>query len=306
MELINFMNLEYFILILLIFLLIFIMYRNIKYIEPFGGSSDAVAFTIPSQKRWTFDQSIKWYQIKQNGYSIRFYQTGINVYNKNISFLFLINVFKVANFWRNIFHFTSTARDCCNRGDRLPAMWIRPDKTHSYHIRFSTDSYGNDGIDMEGYNLSLGVPIFIGLVFNNNTFSIYINNILYQQNNYNNIHKRNNNTVLYIGNPWYKQDGNVYIKNFTIYDGALSQQDIKNVYDKLSEKPSGSIGPPGIAGQSGIPGKNGAPGPIGQQGQVGDNGPTGPTGPKGNIGYQGATGLNAPEFSNPIATETRI
>ena len=184
-------------------------------------------------KKWSFEKSKDWYQIRQNGYSIKFNETGINVDNENISISFLINVLKGANFWRNIFHFTSTDRNCCNRGDRLPAMWIRPDNKHNYNIRFSTDSGNNDGIDLPQLDLPKSTELFVGLVFNKNTFSLYINNKLQLQKKFNNIHKRDNNTILYIGDKWHPQDGNIYIKKFTIYDGELNQDDMNNIYNSV-------------------------------------------------------------------------
>jgi hypothetical protein len=286
-------NLNYLIIIFLIFfILFFIIYRNNIYKinkinETFGTSNSGAAFLIPNKKKWTFDRSNDWYQIRQNGYSIKLNQTGINVNNRDISILFLINVISVTNYWRNIFHFTSTNRNCCGGGDRVPAMWIRPDNTHSYHIRFSTISDNNGGIDMAGYDLAKSTPLFIGLVFNNNTFSLYINNILQQQSQYSYIFSRNNNTILYIGDPWHPQDGNIYIKNFTIYDGALNQDDINNVYDNLEKGVDGKIG---SAGNPGPPGNDGSPGEmgdVGPKGQVGDAGPQGKIGPRGPIGPTG-------------------
>lgn len=48
--------------------------------------------------------------------------------------------------WKNIIRFTSTAKNCCAEGDRVPAIWFRP-RSNRLHIRSSRKGNGNDGID---------------------------------------------------------------------------------------------------------------------------------------------------------------
>jgi len=281
-----------FLFIVLISVIIFFIFFNTKqkYYESFGSSSDSAAFLIPSQKKWTFSSSnISWYKITQNGYNIKLNQTGIDVNNQNISVLFLFCSNGGQNYWRNIFHFTNANKDCCNAGDRIPAMWINPDNGNRFHTAVSTNTSANTIIDTSS-SLPFGIPVFVGLVIDGNTISLYINNILTFQQNYSRIDKRNDKTTLYIGDPWYKQDGNLYIKNFTLYDGALTQQDINNVYAALSQGPSGPTGPAGPAGPGGAVGAVGAPGAAGEMGPIGPTGQMGPIGPTGAAGKNGVPG----------------
>jgi len=267
-----------FIILLVILICIFILIYQFTFMEPFGGSSDTVAFSkITNFNRWTFDQSNTWYKLVQNAYNIQLNQTGIDVNNKNISILFLMNNFGGRNFWRNIFHFTNTGGNCCGDGDRMPAMWIWPDNTNHFHIRFSTDSDGNDGINTNA-DIPFGKSTFVALVFDNNTLSVYIDNILIQSQNFNNIHKRNNNTKLYIGDPWHSNDGSIFIKNFNLYNGALTANDIDTIYNALD---AGAPGAPGAAGASGTAGASGAAGATGAPGATGATGAPGKPGKPG-------------------------
>ena len=43
--------------------------------------------------------------------------------------------------WTNVFHFSGTDKDCCNFGDRIPAMWINRDGY--FHIASSVNGNGN-------------------------------------------------------------------------------------------------------------------------------------------------------------------
>jgi len=279
----------FFILIVILFTFFITINTKQNFFEYFGTTRDANAFLIPSQKKWTFPNSISdWYQIKQNGFSIPLNQTGIDVNNQNISVLFLFNSNGGQKYYRNIFHFSNNNNNCCNYGDRMPAMWSNPDYGNSLLTVVSTSADYNDTQMNTDFNLPFYTPVFIGLVINGNVMSLYINNILWKTIDYGriNIYKRTNNTILYIGDPWYQQDGNLYIKNFTVYDGALTPGDINNVYANLSQGIAGPIGRSGNAGSAG------SSGPIGSPGITGPDGPAGPTGPAGGTGIAGAAGAD--------------
>jgi hypothetical protein len=293
-------NLEYLIIIFILILIIFyFIYKNYLQIESFGGSNDGSAFLTPKTTKWYFKDSSDWYKVKQGGFSIKLSETGMNVDNPNISILFLYNNFQSQPYWRNIFHFTNGNHDCCNKGDRIPAMWICPrgwptGGDHSFHIPISTDENTNDygKLMLPNASLPFGKPMFIGVVVNglSNTVSLYIDNILQSTGKYKNIHKRNANTILYIGDPWYQQDGNVYIKNFTIYDAALKQSEINDIYTLLDQGMYGKNGEDGPQGPKGSAGRNGQDGQSGEPGMNGDQGPDGILGIVGPIGPAGPEG----------------
>jgi len=183
--------------------------------------------------QWTFDQSKgNWYTVKQNGFSINMSDIGIVESSKNFSISFLLNLKGTYSDWRTLFHFTDIEYDSFrpnfrphNQG-RIPAVWIIPNDT-ALHIRFATDNDMNDGYNTP--SLPLNTPTLITLVFNGDNFKYYVNGNKIVENNYNNIHIRNPNTKLYIGDPWYTNDDNVLIKDFTIYSYSLSGDEINGI-----------------------------------------------------------------------------
>ena len=210
---------------------------------------------------------------------------------ESISISFLINIVSGLDKWRCIFHFNNTVNDCCTFNDRVPAMFVFPDNTSKFTIRYSTDKDGNDGVD-PNIEIPMGIPSLITLVFNKNTFTFYVNGNAVKTLSYGSIYPRNIDTKLYIGDHFdgYGNDGNVLIKNFTIYDGALNETDVKNMYNKLNELSVGPPGPAGPAGQMGASGPAGPAGPMGSKGDKGDAGPVGPMGEKGDPGLVGPMG----------------
>ena len=202
-------------------------------IETFGGSNESASFNIPAIKKWQFPSSVdRWYEIKQNGYRIDFKDLGFTLPNSKMTIMFLFNCESKVGYWRNIFHFTNSGNNCCEKGDRIPAMWVYPDYTNNFHIRFSTDDYGNDGYDPRYMRDNKTVPELLTLVFDDNKFSFYANDTLLESKVYHNIYKRDDKTVLHIGDPWH-WNGNLHIKNFTIYDGVLEKHHISEIYNKL-------------------------------------------------------------------------
>ena len=194
------------------------------------------AVNLPKLKNWTYAVSQSWYKLKANDYNMYLRDMNFSQYaNMSISFFMQIN--SGHNQWRNVFHFTQDGQNCCEKGQRIPAMWIFPDNTTNMHIRFSTDSDGNDGINTSDYtpNISLKKPYLITLVFDNNHFSFYINKQRVCDKDFNNIYKRNGDTLMYIGDPWHGANDGLLINNFTLYDGALTQDDVNKMVDKSQE-----------------------------------------------------------------------
>lgn len=245
-------------------------------------------------KTWKFVQSAKWHTIKQNGFNIKFKDMGLTQY-ANVSFSFLLKIKNVSSNWRNIFHVTNTNNNWGNPGDRAPAVWIFPDNTTRLHMRFSTNADHNDGLDTS-YLPNLYEPVFITMVFNGNNFKHYLNGMLVDSRDYGSIVPRTPDTILYIGDPWHFQDDGIQIRNFTVYEGALTNADINDIYDSVMMGPAGPAGAAGAvgpAGPSGPAGAAGAAGPSGPAGAAGPSGKAGPTGPTGPAGPSGAAGVAA-------------
>jgi hypothetical protein len=281
-----------FIFLLLILLIIFLIYLFFKSIsknnlfnsiEYFGGEGESAAFDIVGYKKWTFPKSDgKWYTVTKNGYKMNFADTGMNTDSKKLSILFIYNCLEKSDRWRNIFHFTNDNQNY-NMGSRVPALWITPDYTNTFHFTFSTSSNNNEILETTKNLMPFDIPLFVGFVLDENIARIYINGILVIEQSYNNIQKRNKDTILYIGDPWYESD--ILIKNFTLYDSALTIDDIKNVYNSLESSivKNGNKGPNGPKGAEGPMGLTGPKGDKGMKGDKGDTGPIGIQGPPSSI-----------------------
>lgn len=298
----NFFNKNKFFIFLVLFilLLLYIFYYGKLILESFVDSvNTSKAFDVPTLTKWTFpDSSTDWFKLPGKGSEKSYTYKDLGFSNTeesfdSISISFLINIVAGLDKWRTIFHFTNTGNDCCNFNDRVPAMFVFPDNTTKFTIRYSTNSNGNDGID-PNLTIPMGVPTLITLVFNKNNFTFYVNGNSVKSLNYTDIYPRNINTQIYIGDHFeqYKNDGNVLIKNFTIYDGALTETDVKNMYNKLNELSVGPMGPAGLAGSQGPQGPEGpqgSQGPPGKMGQIGISGKMGSVGPIGPMGPVGAS-----------------
>jgi hypothetical protein len=286
-------NKNIFILILLILLILFfsyILFKNIinnkdsfGMVESFGGEGESAAFDVTTYKKWTFPNADgKWYTVIQNGYKINFTDTGLNVNNKQLSILFLYNCLGKSHSWRTIFRFTNDGQDNSN-DSRVPLLKVIPNSDRLY-LRMSTNSGVDDGLNLNDISPPFGIPIFIAIVIDNNKLSFYINGALAaSNNNMNVIHSRNSNTKFSIGDQWYGGSG-VNIKNFTLYDGALSPEDISTVYNRLQLN-SGKDGSIGERGDQGPSGDVGQVGYSGEKGEKGDIGEQGPRGDPGNFAY---------------------
>ena len=218
-------------LFLFFMLLLYVLFaKSIKsFTEGLNESS------LSNIKKWKFHKSNNWYTIKQGEDSIPFSETGFDTNKPEITIVFLLNNLHGQPYWRNIFHFTNTDHACCEKGDRIPAMWVTPDNTNNFHITISTEGYGNDWFNTNN-NMPFGIPVFIAVVVQKQKIQYYVNNILAMEKNYDSyILYRTKTTKLYIGNPWEQQDGNIHIKDFTLYDGALTQAQINEVYKSMTD-----------------------------------------------------------------------
>lgn len=280
---------------LILCILLFVMMNYTAFCEKFDVAHTESVFNIPNVKQWKFDNADptqkwnSWYAIQKNGYKKSFKDLGFTMPNSKLSIVFMFHCQSGLSAWRNIFHFTNTGKDCCAVGDRIPAMWVYPDGTNKFHIRFSTESNGNDGIDHTVVR-PMNMPELVSLVFDDDVFSLYMNDTLMHSGTYNKIVKREDVCNFYIGNEWYTADNNLFIKNFTLYDGALTAKNVSDIYNGISKGPPGPAGAPGVPGAPGVAGAPGAPGAKGNTGEKGADGKNGDKGDKGADGEKGDKG----------------
>jgi hypothetical protein len=181
-------------------------------------------------KSWLFSKSIDWYKVVKNGYSMKMSDTGLLLPAKQYTISFMYNLTELNPDWNNVFHITNTGNNCCVKGDRIPALWVKPNETNFY-LKFSTDDDGNDGID--SIEVPLNTKVLITLLFDNNTVTMYMNNDKKASKTFNNIAPITSNALLYIGDPWYNSNGTINIRGFTIYDTVLSTNQIANNYTTI-------------------------------------------------------------------------
>jgi len=143
--------------------------------------------------------------------------------------------------------------------------------------------------------MPINKTILITFVFDNNTVTIYTDDVVTVTQSFQNIHSIEPTATLWIGDPWHDNNGTIQIKGFTIYYGVLSSTHVANIYrniEKGDPGAAGAQGAQGIKGDKGDPGTNGAAGINGINGQKGDPGTAGKDGTPGAKGVDGAAGKN--------------
>jgi hypothetical protein len=66
--------------------------------------------------------------------------------SQNFEVSFVVTPHGTVSGWSNIIHFTQTGKNCCDEGDRMPAVWFYSSTT-KLHIRSGRQGGGNDGCD---------------------------------------------------------------------------------------------------------------------------------------------------------------
>jgi hypothetical protein len=278
----------------------FASFKQFKLFENFSLLNQRVE-GFANMNIWNFKESSDWYKVVKNSYSINMSETGITLPTRKYSIAFMYTLKELNPGWNNIFFISNTGRNWGTESDpnavcdgcRMPAMWVIPNTTH-FHLRFSTDSNGNDGYDSTEYQtrpFNIDEKVMIVLTFDDNICSIYFNGVHISSKTFNNIHEIKPNAKLYIGDPWHNTNGTIYIKGFTIYDGVLVPSEVYNIYNNISK---------------GDPGKDGEKGDIGLPGEKGDRGLPGEKGDRGLPGEKGDQGLpgsvsNSKSFLKPTA-----
>jgi hypothetical protein len=104
--------------------------------------------------------------------------------------------------WLNVFHMTNTDNNCCNQGDRLPAMFINKDKWFQL-----SSSLGSSGDHVFKFYYELNTPYHVEISqtdfgHGNFQFCIRINNVdVYCKKN--NHPRMFDGVRLYLSDPWH-------------------------------------------------------------------------------------------------------
>jgi hypothetical protein len=206
-----------------------------SYVPVDFGGPDAIvnAFDLPAFKNWHCPVTNNWYKVAPNGYTLSsFSQTGLTTPNSIMSIAFLYDCLANHGNWRSIFRFTDNNSDTTN--SRIPALFTGSGRNF-LHFGFQTSSSSNSVV--ESAVLPLNTAFLVTAVITATTFTLYVNKTLVRSQTYGSIAGRNTNTRLIIGDNFFPSNGNVLIKDLTLYDGALSQTDVNNIYDNLTNMP---------------------------------------------------------------------
>ena len=229
------------VLAIILFAIIVFAKNSNDYFETFTTADEAATFN--NITKWKFDKTDptqswdEWHAIKQNGFNTSCKDLGLTTPNSKMTISFMFRCDSGSTHWRNIFHFTTSGENYGDTESRIPAMWVFPDSTNRLHIRYSTNRSSNDGHD--DVVRPMNVPEFLSFVFDDHTFSFYVDGTFVFSESYYYIIKRQPNTTFYIGDPWYYTN-DLFIKNFTIYNGALTGQNISDIYSDLTKVPVGT------------------------------------------------------------------
>ena len=153
-----------------------------------------------------------------------------NIKNSTIMTIsFWLNITELNSQNRNIFHVSGSNNDNTNIGDRTPGLWIRENITNLV-VRNDSTTTLNLGISQSTYTPILNIPIFVTIVYNTTTVSLYVNASLSDTFTYSPaIQEASSNAQFYISDPWWLSTG-YQIKDFSLYDSALSTNDVKMIY----------------------------------------------------------------------------
>jgi hypothetical protein len=150
--------------------------------------------------------------------------------NSNMSTSFTINIQNVNSNWRNIFHITNTNNDCCNIGDRVPAVWI----TAGAQTLLIVNSITNNGNSyFYTNNVQLNTDTKVDIVWKGQNVKIYFNGLLNSQFDYSApLATTNGDANVYIADPWYSTGG-FTVKDLTFYNGPSIQLSSTKAYNYL-------------------------------------------------------------------------
>ena len=149
---------------------------------------------------WYFQDTRNKWTYPQNKLACTWKDTKIKS-NANMILSFMINISGTDRQWRNIIHITNTNRDCCSVGDRVPAIWIVPNRT-SLHICSSTPRSGNETFDTAA--IKMGKNTLVTIYYYGRYFRVFFDNVLMHTITRSDIvTSATSGAYVYVGDPWY-------------------------------------------------------------------------------------------------------
>jgi hypothetical protein len=197
------------------------------------GNFQLTTTITPSEnlQKWIYPPTINTYYTIPKSTLVGNWST-TNIKNSaSMSISFWIIISETNPDWRSIFHVSNQNVNCCNSGNRIPAMWIWPNNT-GFAISNSTSTDGNN-YPQPNYKVPLNTAVFLTLVFNSTTLTLYANAISQQVFTYSSpLVSATKDASFYMGDPWYSTFGGFKIKNFALYNNVFNSSEVMNLYMK--------------------------------------------------------------------------
>jgi len=146
---------------------------------------------------------------------------------------FIINIKAINPSFRSITHVSNNGGDCCNPGNRVPAVWITAGSL-SLYIRNDTNTINDDGFITN--NLPPNIDIKVDITWNGKKVYVYFNNELKNIYNFSaELIKAIPNAVVYVGpDKWYPTSVDYTIQNLTFANGSTINPPTSNkVYNNI-------------------------------------------------------------------------
>ena len=121
--------------------------------------------------------------------------------NANMILSFMINISGTTSNWRSVIHVTNTNRDCCGIGDRVPAIWITPNKTT---LVICNDNGNGGNRHFYTPSIRMGQDTLVTIYWYGRYIRVFFDSTLV--NNYTHsttLTPANSGAFVYIGDSWY-------------------------------------------------------------------------------------------------------
>jgi hypothetical protein len=175
---------------------------------------------------WIYDKTINtWYKTVQNNLVGKWSDIDINS-STYMSVSFFLNLEDTNFSFLTIFDLTNNNSNNLVTGNMVPYLVLLPNKILMMH------STTNEVLNIE-FSIPSGKESYITLTFNYNTIKIYLNGTIIENKLYPDpLTSATPDASFYISDPW--GPAGALIKDFTIYNYVLSDNEVKYLYNNLN------------------------------------------------------------------------
>jgi hypothetical protein len=206
-----------------------IMFNRGNWLRSCDGNCNFTFNTTISnniKNSWIYDKTINtWYKTVQNNLIGKWSDIDINS-STYMSVSFFLNLEDTNFSFLTIFDLTNNNSNNLVTGNMVPYLVLLPNKIIMMHSTTKTV------LNME-FNVPSGKQSYITLTFNYNTIKVYLNGTIIENKLYPDpLASASPDASFYISDPW--GPAGALIKDFTIYNYVLSDNEIKYLYNNLN------------------------------------------------------------------------